>query len=105
MEVQLEELLDRHHAFVATDNAFQRRARLLQSLWRDEQGLPPGEHRGRLLGSRLGMPSAKDSLANYLTDTIRNVVRREVLDPDRSQGERRRKSATRHGWSERSEMR
>jgi len=32
------------------------------------------------------MPGAKDELLNYLTDTIRDVVRREVLDPQRSIG-------------------
>lgn len=70
-----------HDCFVASDNEFQRRARLLQSIWRDEQGLPKGEHRGTPLGSRLAMPQAKDRLDNYLTDTIRSVVGREVLGP------------------------
>jgi hypothetical protein len=32
------------------------------------------------------MPFAKGELANYLTDTIRKVVRYEVLDPNRSKG-------------------
>src|ERR1700733_13878954 len=68
-------------ALVPTDNQFQRRARLLQSLWRDAHSPPIGEHRGRPLGSRLAMPFAEDPLSNYLTDTIRSVVRREVLDP------------------------
>ena len=76
----------RHDVLVPTDNPFQRRARLLQALWREEKGLPIGEHRGRTLGSRLPMPSAKNDLANYLKDTIRNVVRREVLDRKRSAG-------------------
>jgi hypothetical protein len=81
-----DDVLRAHHVLVATDNPFQRRARLLQALWREEQRLPIGLHRGRELGSRLAMPSAKDDLTNYLTDTIRNVVRREVLDPERSKG-------------------
>jgi len=51
----------------------------LQALWREEQGLPIGEHRGKPLGSRLAMPGAKDQLSNYLTPEIRKVVRREVL--------------------------
>ena len=68
-----------HDCFVASDNEFQRRARLLQAIWRDEQGLPKGEHRGKPLGSRLAMPRAKAHLENYLTDTIRAVVAREVL--------------------------
>jgi len=32
------------------------------------------------------MPEAKDTLANYLTSNIRDVVRREVEDPERSRG-------------------
>ena len=83
---RLRELAEEHHAYVASDNAFQRRARLLQALWREEQGLPIGEHRGRPLGSRIAMPAARDDLLNYLTDTVRSVVRREVLDPERSRG-------------------
>lgn len=80
----LKELLVKHHALVPTDNPFQQRARLLQTLWREEQSLPIGEHRGRPLGSRLAMPAAENLLTNYLTDTIRSVVRREVLDPKTS---------------------
>lgn len=76
-----ESLLREHHAFVPTDNAFQRRARLLQARWRERQGLAIGEHRGAPLGSRLVMPDAEERLTNYLTDGIRAVVRREVLDP------------------------
>jgi hypothetical protein len=45
-----------------------------------------GEHRGKPLGSRLAMPAAKAGLTNYLTENIRGVVRREVLDPVRSRG-------------------
>jgi PD-(D/E)XK nuclease superfamily protein len=86
MATSLDQLLTRHHVLVATDNAFQKRARLLQALWREEQGLAVGEHQGHPLGSRLAMPSAKETLANFLTETIRSVVRKEVLDPERSRG-------------------
>jgi hypothetical protein len=79
-----ETLLAEHHVLVPTDNPFQRRARLLQALWRHEQGLPIGEHRGRPLGSRLALPAAKVTLSNYITDGVRDVVRREVLDRDRA---------------------
>lgn len=69
---------------------FQRRARTLQSIWREEQGFACGEHRNgansRLLGSRLPMPWAQESLANFITDRIREVVREEVLDSERSEG-------------------
>ena len=82
----LAQLCREHHAFVAADNDFQRRARLLQSLWREHHGLPIGEHRGAPLGSRLAMPFAEESLANYLTETVRAVARAEVLDPERSRG-------------------
>lgn len=80
----LTRLAKHHNCYVATDNLFQRRARVLQSIWREERGYPMGEHRGMPLGSRLPMPWAEQTLANYLTDTIRGVVRREVLDPIKS---------------------
>lgn len=65
---------------------FQRRARLLQSIWRMNQGLLAGDHRGTTLGSRLRMPDAEASLSNFITDGIREVVRAEVLDPVASKG-------------------
>ncbi len=69
---------------------FQSRARLLQSIWREEQGFPIGEHKhkekSRPLGSRLAMPWAEETLANYLTDSIKDVVRTEVLDKNQSKG-------------------
>jgi hypothetical protein len=79
-------LLVEHDVLVPTDNAFQRQARLLQALWRERRGLRVGLHRGRRLGSRLEMPFAEVALANYMTDTIRDVVRSEVLDPRKSDG-------------------
>lgn len=65
---------------VTSDSVFQRQLRELQSTWREEQGLPIGEHRGRPLGSRLAMPVARNELANYLTPTVRDLVRREVIE-------------------------
>ncbi|MDE2641065.1 MAG: hypothetical protein OXI03_10870 [Chloroflexota bacterium] len=76
-----------HRVDVTGDNDFQRRARLLQALWREEQGLPIGlrsSKRPEPLGSRLAMPFARETLANYVTETIRDVVRAEVLDPVKS---------------------
>jgi len=73
-------------------NDFQRRARLLQSIWREQQGyevgtyLPRGCTEPRPLGSRLSMPWAEETLANFLIDTIKDVVRDEVLDPVKSRG-------------------
>ena len=84
---QLDKLAKRLDVLEKNDkNQFQRRARILQSLWREKHGYPIGEHRGRPLGSTLAMPWAKDSLANFLDDTIRDVVRREVLDKEKSKG-------------------
>ena len=84
------------HALEAIDKSeFQRCARVLQSLWRKEQGFPPGEHywktrsgerKSRPLGSRLPMPLAEDTLANFLTEPIRDLVRSEVCDPPTGYG-------------------
>jgi len=87
----LEELAREFHAKERVDKStFQRRARVLQSIWREEQGYEVGEHRrgraARPLGSRLPMPWARESLANYLTENIRQVVRREVLEDRRDTG-------------------
>jgi hypothetical protein len=81
-----EDLLRNHHAFVKSDNPFQRTVRLRQALWREKRGYPIGLHRGVPLGTRLLMPGAEEHLWNYLTDGIRDVVRAEVLDPRRSEG-------------------
>ena len=75
--------LSRHKVAVIGDNDFQCRARLIQALWREEQGLPIGLRSSKgpePLGSRLAMPFARETLANYLTETIREIVRGEVLD-------------------------
>ncbi len=89
--MSLDDLARRATAFEKSDTeVFQRRARTLQSLWREEMGYEIGEHRrgdkSRPLGSRLPMPWAKETLANYITPTIRDVVRAEVEDADRSKG-------------------
>lgn len=80
---QLSDLATQVDALVASDvSSFQRRARILQSLWRLQQGLPCGIHSGRngdrKLGSRLVMPDAQNELSNYLSENIRNVVRTEL---------------------------
>jgi hypothetical protein len=75
------EVLARHHVLVGSDKPWQRPLRLLQALWREEQDLLPGDRDGKpgeVLGSRLAMPAAKQSLANFLTDTVRSVVRSEM---------------------------
>jgi hypothetical protein len=89
--MDLNELASSLDAFEQVDvSDFQRRARILQSMWRKQQGYPVGEHRrgstSRPLGSRLPMPWAEQSLANFITDNIREVVRSEVCDADLSKG-------------------
>jgi hypothetical protein len=80
--VQLDKLARDLYAYKTVDfSAFQRRARVLQSIWREEQGFEPGEHAGNPLGSRLRMPEAQEKLLNYITPGVRYVVRREVLSP------------------------
>ncbi|WP_316979807.1 PGN_0703 family putative restriction endonuclease [Shumkonia mesophila] len=64
------------------DTRFRAAARLLQSLWRQEQGLPVGYHRNRegkrrKLGSRLNFAAAKTG-ANFIDSGAASLVRREV---------------------------
>ncbi|NOY94456.1 MAG: hypothetical protein GXP55_25040, partial [Deltaproteobacteria bacterium] len=81
-----EAVLREHHVWVEGDNRFQRRARLLQALWREDQGLPIGEHRGLPQGSRLAMPRPEQRLEAYVTPNIRELVKREVVAGDKSAG-------------------
>jgi hypothetical protein len=75
----LDQLARDYHAYVASDGSgFRRAARVRQSMWREAQGLPIGEHRGLPLGSRLPVDFAEKTLANYLTPRIREVVRSEL---------------------------
>lgn len=77
----------RYDSFEAVDASdFQRTARILQSMWREAQGYPVGVRGDRRYGARLAMPWARESLANYITDAAKEAVRREVLDPVRSEG-------------------
>ena len=62
---------------------YQWKLRLLQSHWRTEKGLLMGYKHGKARGAELPMPEAKQTLDNYLTETIRSVVRREVEGPKR----------------------
>jgi hypothetical protein len=77
----LNQLAQSYHAFEKVDiSDFQRKARLLQSLWRTEKGYDCGLFQGRKLGNLLPMPWARDTLNNYLSDTIKQVVKREVFN-------------------------
>ena len=74
-------------AFERTDRTeFQRRARLLQALWRAERGYPIGTKAGKSRGAMLERTFAEETLANFLTPNIQAVVRREVMSPERDKG-------------------
>ena len=90
-EITLGDLAREFCCFERVDRSpFQRSARILQSMWRDKKGYEIGEFKirngSRLLGSRLPMPWAKDTLSNYLTQNIKDVVKAEVLDRIKSKG-------------------
>ena len=80
----LDELAKRYLVYEKSDTSdFQRKARILQSMWRTERGFEPGLFRGRKLGSLLPKLWAKETLSNYLSDTIKQVVQDEVINnPD-----------------------
>ncbi|MBB5278511.1 hypothetical protein HNR26_004612 [Rhizobium rosettiformans] len=78
-----EEILRQHHCLEADASRFTAAARLLQSLWRQDQNLPVGRHRSpsgeiREIGSRLTM-SAGRAGANFLDPAIASLVRRELV--------------------------
>jgi hypothetical protein len=77
--------LEDHHAYVSSDNAWQQRARLHQSLWRQKRGLAPGEHAGKPLGSRLRPADAEPpSLSSYLSPAARQCVKAAVANAPES---------------------
>lgn len=84
--VALARAYDAYEPVDGRGDTFRRQARILQSVWRVEQGYEALVEGGRRRGARLPMPWARDSLANYLTDTIHKVVKAEVLDPIKSEG-------------------
>lgn len=78
-----EEILRQHHCHEPNDTRFAAAARLLQSLWRQDQSLPIGRHRSpsgetRELGSRLTMTAARAG-ANFLDPATASLVRRELV--------------------------
>lgn len=84
-------LAKRYEVYEKADKSdFQRKARILQSMWREEQGFEIGVHKGRNgdrpLGSRLTMPWAEETLSNFLTETTKQVIRDEVIDEEKSKG-------------------
>lgn len=78
-----ETVLKAHKVNEASDTRFKAAARLLQSLWRSDTGLPIGTHHSpdgkrRKLGSRINTTSARAG-ANFLSPEIANLARREVV--------------------------
>jgi len=90
--MNLTKLAEDLHAKESVDKSdFQRTARILQSIWREEQGFSCHEYadkkgKAHLRGSRVPMPWAEDSLSNFITDGVRQVVREEVCNPKVSKG-------------------
>ena len=85
------DLRKKYQAYVELESGpFQCRSRLRQSMWREEQGYPIGEYSSKgetkSMGSLLAMPWAEETLNNYLNDLIRDVIRAEVLDKEKSKG-------------------
>lgn len=77
----LDQLAQSYFALKRMDiSLFQRKARILQSMWRTEKGYEAGLFQGRKLGNLLQMPWARDTLNNYLSDTIKEVVKKEVMN-------------------------
>src|SRR5690554_5588672 len=56
------------------DTDFSAYARLLQSKWREENGMPASK-----LGNFIDLEFAKSSKANFLTDNIRQLVTDEIV--------------------------
>lgn len=77
-----DEILRAHQVSYPLDTRFRSSARLLQSIWRDRQGMPSGMYtdgrgRRRKLGSRLAPPAAARG-GNFLSADISRLVRREL---------------------------
>jgi hypothetical protein len=68
---------------------FKRTARLLQSLWREKQGLPIGSQPMvsrdgkpvRPLGSRIDLKTARETGANFLSEGVRSAVTKRLDNP------------------------
>lgn len=76
------DVLRKHRVFEKFDNRFRACARLLQALWREEQGLPIGTHERpdgatRRIGSLIGTTAA-DAGRNFLLPAVAHIVRREI---------------------------
>ena len=79
------EILKAHASFISTDTRFRSAARLLQSLWRQDQNLPIGLHHSLgdkpvtiKLGSRLD-PTAARAGRNFVSPEVHAFVRRALV--------------------------
>jgi hypothetical protein len=76
-------VLRHHHCHWPNDHRFKAVARLLQSIWREDKGLPAGTfitpqgHRRRL-GSRLTFPAGQIG-ANFLNQSVAEVAWKELI--------------------------
>jgi hypothetical protein len=79
---ELNELVRKLNVQAKDNVTFQRPLRVLQALWREERGYPMGTSddadTGRPLGSRLPEDWAEQTLAAFLDERIREVVRHEI---------------------------
>ncbi len=67
-------------------SAFAANARLLQSIWRDEKGIPLK----RIYGNFLNNEQAYCEEANFLTQKIKDVVKREIEENEFREGKERK---------------
>ena len=83
MTARPEDILRRYDVWERNTDQYdyQWKLRLLQSHWRAEKGLPIKYDGDKARGAELPMPEAKQTLDNYLTPTICEVVKREVDGP------------------------
>lgn len=80
----LRDLAIKYHALESADKStFQRKARILQSIWREERGFEPLVDGDWIRGAELPLTWAKESLANFLTEPVRGVVREVVFKRDK----------------------
>jgi hypothetical protein len=78
-----EPILRQHQCHEANDTRFTAAARLLQSLWRQDNEMPIGRHRSpsgevREIGSRLAVTAGRAG-ANFIDPGIASLVRRELV--------------------------
>jgi hypothetical protein len=79
------ELLEEFNAYIKSDTIFSSKARLLQSLWRDRNGLPIGIHQINKnsqieLGSIIDESYARNYYSNFLTRNIARLVEKEIMN-------------------------